>query len=72
MKEQTKLTEIESSIIEEIVYTNDAILELQFKGGARYQYTEVPIEEFFSLRESESKGKHFIQNIKDKFDTIKL
>ena len=49
MKEQTKLTEIESSIIEEIVYTNDASLELQFKGGVRYQYTEVPIEEFFGL-----------------------
>jgi len=72
MKEQTKLTEIESSIIEEIVYTSDASLELQFKGGARYYYADVPIEEFFSLRESESKGKYFIQNIKDKFDTIKL
>jgi hypothetical protein len=72
MKEQTKLTEIESSIIEEIVYTNDASLELQFKGDVRYRYAEVPIEEFFGLRESESKGKYFIQNIKDKFDTIKL
>ena len=72
MKEQTRLTELESSIIEVILYNNDAILTIQFKGGASYQYAEVPIEEFFKLRESESKGKYFIQNIKDKFETTKL
>jgi hypothetical protein len=72
MKEQTKLTELESSIIEEILYDNDANLEIQFKGGARYKYVEVPIEEFFKLRESESKGKYFIENIRDKFETTKL
>ncbi len=38
--------------------------EIEFKGGAVYQYKDVPMATSVAFWDSESKGKFFAQNIK--------
>ena len=46
---------------------NENVLEVQFRGGALYQYLAVPEIEYTNLMNSESKGKYLYQNIKGKY-----
>lgn len=42
-------------------------LEVEFKGGAVYQYFEVPEDEYNCLMRASSHGIYFAANIKDNY-----
>lgn len=67
---------VNSSNISNYCYkTNEETLVVEFKrrdgGTLNYSYYNVPIEEFFALHASDSPGKYFNANIKNKFKTEK-
>jgi hypothetical protein len=63
-----KRTRVESSSIVSVGYDRKKeILELEFIGGAVYQYFEVPEEEYRWLIDADSKGRYVNQNIKDNY-----
>lgn len=55
----------DSDAIASIEYTQ--ILEVRFTSGATYKYTGVPLNIFKSFEASDSKGRFFVENIKDKY-----
>ena len=62
-----------STVIEMINYdTSEGCLIITFSDGDIYQYTNVPIEIYVGLVESESKGEYFNKHIKFKFYGVKL
>lgn len=48
------------------------VLEVQFKGGSRYRYKDVPITVWELFKNSESKGSFLAKEIKGKFECIKF
>ena len=57
-----------SSDLAEIGYDSaNQILEVQFKRGEVYQYFDVPEYQYNSLKDADSKGKYFSQNIKNTY-----
>jgi hypothetical protein len=52
--------------------TDNQIFEVEFNSGAVYQYTNVPIGEYEGLLNSDSKGKYFNANIKNRYSFVKL
>lgn len=62
---------VESSTIKEIAYENNE-LYVKFTSGSTYRYKGVSKELFESLKNSESKGKFFGANIKNKFEYERL
>ena len=46
---------------------SSAVLELQFRNGAVYQYFSVPQEAFRSLLQASSKGNFFHHNVHGKY-----
>ncbi len=62
-----------SSNLESIAYDLESkTLEVQFKGGSRYQYENVPPGTYAGLLNSASKGSFFAQHIKNNFRTRKI
>lgn len=57
--------EVESSVISAVGHTR--VLEIEFESGRLYQYFDVPEDIYLAMLESESKGKYFNQNIRNKF-----
>lgn len=56
---------VESSQIESIGYKIDSeTLEIEFKGGAVYEYYKIPPALHVKLMSAESKGSFFFKNIK--------
>ena len=49
-----------------------ATLEVEFGGGAVYQYPSVPAAVFDEFMGAESKGRYFAQNIKHTFPFNKV
>ena len=47
-------------------------LEIEFKGGAVYQYSNVPPEVHAQLMSAESHGKFFHANIREEFACQKI
>lgn len=47
-------------------------LEIQMRGGATYQYSDVPPDVYAKLKGAESLGKFFQANIKGKYTHAKL
>jgi len=47
--------------------TESKTLTVTFNNGSIYEYYEVPWEIFTKLRTSESQGKYFTANIKEKY-----
>jgi hypothetical protein len=43
------------------------ILYLRFRSGDVYRYFEFPSDEYRQFLDSESKGRHFLSNIRDQF-----
>lgn len=43
-------------------------LVIEFKGGSRYRYKDVPEEVWIAYKGAESVGKFFYKYIKDKYD----
>jgi len=63
---------VNSSNLKSVGYDPETmILEVEFKGGGVYQYKGVEVETHSLMTTSESIGRFFNQNIKNKFETIK-
>jgi hypothetical protein len=63
----------ESAMIASTTYNHeDEILAVEFKNGAEYSYKGINAEEYKKFLEAESKGKHFISEIRDKKDYSRL
>ncbi len=69
----TYYTEDRSSNITEVSYDPlDGILQVLFKSGIKYEYVGYPANKLKDFIESDSLGKYFNNNIKDKFTTNKI
>lgn len=60
-----KKQEVESTVIHALGHTR--VLELEFESGRVYQYFDVPESIYTEMLNSDSKGRYFNQNIRDKF-----
>lgn len=59
---------VESSMINSIGYDMDAaILEIEFKNGAIWDYPDFPEYLWYEFEAAESKGQFFHQNIKRQY-----
>ena len=47
-------------------------LEIKFTSGLVYHYPDCPIEHYHALKEADSAGKYFAQNIRKQFDGVKV
>ena len=66
-------TRVTSSMISEIGYRPSVMtLELKFKNGYEYAYKAIPQRIFNELMASPSKGKYFVDNIKDKYECKRI
>jgi hypothetical protein len=64
---------VSSSNIVAIGYDPDSqTLEIEFKGGALYQYFSVPQSEYESLLNASSIGSYFHANIKNRYQFSKV
>lgn len=64
---------VESSNILSVGYKEDTqTLEVEFKGGTVYQYSDVPKTEYENLINAVSVGSYFHQNIKNNFSFNKI
>ncbi len=62
------LETVESDVIHAIGYDPQIqLLEIIFNDGRIYQYRGVPLQVFEGLKDSESKGRYFNENIRDEF-----
>lgn len=48
------------------------VMEIVFARGGRYAYAEVPPEAWDAFIGAESKGKHFLSDIKGKYEFTKV
>ena len=59
---------IQSSMITSIGYeSSSSTLEIEFKGGAIWQYYDVPESVYYDMSNSGSHGKFFHANIKGQY-----
>lgn len=66
-------TPVSSSNIVAIGFDEESqILEVEFKNGAVYQYSNVPLSEYNALMNADSKGKYLGANIKNRYSYVKL
>lgn len=62
-----------SSMINGFGYdTEREVLTVEFKKGARYEYTDVPYSVYEDIKQAESTGRFFLREIKDHYDYVKL
>jgi hypothetical protein len=68
------MQDVESSMIKEVGYdAATQIMTIKFeKNDATYQYKGVSEDVYKALMAAESKGKYFLENIKGKFETVKV
>lgn len=65
-------TPVSSTSLNSIGYEPETrILEVEFTKGSVFRYHDVPVEEYDSLMASDSKGRHFIANIKTRYQHTK-
>jgi len=63
--------QIKSSFISSVSFDKER-LTVEFKGGVRFRYVDVPMKVFTGMIESELPGKYYADNIKGKFRASKL
>lgn len=64
---------VSSTNIRSVGYDAESlILEVEFNGGAVYQYQGVPQAEFDGLMAAASKGSYFHANIRNRYPVLKL
>lgn len=62
-----------SSMIAKVAYNEeDKILTITFGKGGSYEYKDFPRDIYNDLIASESIGKYFLSNIKDKYSTERV
>jgi hypothetical protein len=60
--------ELESTSLKSVAYDEEAlILEVEFVEGGVYQYSGVPREIYEQLIDSESKGRYYVENVRNAF-----
>ena len=62
---------VASTVIAEVRYLDDGILEVHFHNGKVYRYLDVPPEEYDALTHSDSVGKYFNQEIRTRYRVLK-
>lgn len=63
---------VESSVLSSVAYSDDGILQLQFRNGTAYQYFAVPCAVWQGLLAAQSKGEYFNRYIRDRFHHQRL
>ena len=64
---------VESRNIASIGYHAELrVLEIEFRNGALYRYSAVPLSIFDGLQKAESKGQYFSQRIRGRFESHRL
>ena len=64
---------VKSSSLQSIGYDRSThALEIEFRGGGVYRYDDVPDAIWAELRRSESKGKFFLEHVRDHFAATRL
>lgn len=59
---------VDSSNLASVGFYNDRnVLEIEFRNGRVYQYSDVPEHIFQEILKAESKGQYFNQLIRDRF-----
>jgi hypothetical protein len=67
------INKIESSNIVETEYdTSNKKLVVEFKNGTKYEYEDVPHQEYTRFRNAESQGKYFTTEISKNYKYKKL
>jgi hypothetical protein len=65
--------QVVSGNIRSIGYDTDKrILEVEFKSGSIYQYSNVPEHEYEGLLNASSKGRYLNNHIKDRYTYIQV
>jgi len=65
--------ELNSTALEAATYQDQlALLELEFRDGAIYQYCAVPAQTHQELLVAESKGAYFHSHIRNRFAYVKV
>lgn len=73
MKKPTELTPIKSSMLTGHHYDPDGrVLTVEFQGGKRYAYSDVPAEKFEAFKGNASPGGYFAANIRNNHAATKL
>lgn len=64
---------VQSSLLAGVAHDHDqAVLQLQFRGGAVYQYFHVPRQTYQELLQADSKGTYFNRHIRSLFRCARL
>ena len=68
-----KMIPVESSLIAEIGYEDEKEeLYVEFKRGGLYMYQGVPKPVFTAMLNAISKGKFFLDNVKNQYEYVKV
>ncbi len=68
LKFREDLQPIESSMLRAVRYDNrQHVLEIIFRNGRPYHFVNVPPEEYEKLMHAKSKGRYFLQNIRNSY-----
>jgi hypothetical protein len=63
---------IESASLAAVGYARQSlVLEIVFRSGAVYRYSEVPTHTYVQLLAADSKGRYFVQSIKGRYPYTK-
>ena len=62
---------VASTVIAEVRYLDDGILEVHFHNGRVYRYLDVPPEEYDALIGAESVGKYFNEEIRTRYRVLR-
>jgi len=64
---------VESSVMSYVHYDEDtAELDITFRSGKVYRYSDVPLPIYVDLLDAESKGEFFNRHIKDAFHFVEV
>lgn len=68
-----QLVVVDSEVIYAIGYDKETrVLEVVFKSELGYQYDQVPPEVYQALLQADSKGKYFVENIREAYPCYPL
>lgn len=60
-------TPVTSSLLSSIAYSEQAVLEIEFRNGALYRYFAVPHSVVAELLAADSKGSWFNRHVRNRF-----
>ncbi len=68
-----KRVPVESSALRSVGYRDDlALLEIEFVSGDVYRYHAVPASVHRELMDAESRGRYFVEHIRDVYPTARM